>query len=93
MKKIGWSVCLVLIGGCASYSGVVETGQGSYLITQQAATGYPGLGNMKTDLIKEATSFCSKSNKQLKINDVKETQPPYILGNYPRVELSFSCEA
>ena len=39
--------------GCALHSGVVPDGAGGYLISQQAATGFPGLGNIKADLMQE----------------------------------------
>lgn len=84
---------VMLLCGCASYTGVVPMGQGSYMIAKQQATGFPGLGNMKAELLVEADQHCAKQGKALKVLNVTETQPPYILGNYPRSEVQFACEA
>jgi hypothetical protein len=85
-------LALLPIAGCASHSGVVGVGGNSYLITKQAATGFPGLGNMKTEVIQEASAHCTTQKRQVQIGNISETQPPYILGNYPRVEVNFRCE-
>ena len=68
-------------------------GQDTYMIAKQQATGFPGLGNMKAEILVEANQHCMKQGKALKVLNVTETQPPYIFGNYPRSEIQFTCEA
>lgn len=80
------------IAACASHSGVVPTGQGGYMISKQAATGFPGLGNMKAEALQEAGAYCSGQGRGLVVTNASETQPPYAVGNYPRVEVHFRCE-
>lgn len=46
---------------------------------------------MKAELITEAASYCQQFGQDFKLLGVNETQPPYILGNYPRTELVFTC--
>jgi hypothetical protein len=82
---------LVVVAGCASQTGVVPNGQGSYLIAKQAATGFPGLGNLKAEALQEANQYCVNSGSELFITRATETQPPYVLGNYPRAEIEFRC--
>lgn len=81
----------LVLSGCAAASGVVPMGQDTYMASKQAATGFPGLGNMKAELLTEANEFCSFRGKVMTVTNVVETQPPYIFGNYPRSEVQFRC--
>jgi hypothetical protein len=92
MKYFYSILLLSLLTACASYSGIVPAGGNTYVVTKQQATGLPGLGNLKTELLIDAKEFCDKTGRSLRVLDDKETQAPYILGNYPRVELTFACE-
>ena len=69
----------------------LEAGSGAYFIEKQQATGAPGLGNLRAEVYNEANAFCRQSYADMKVLSFSETKPPYILGNYPRVSLSFSC--
>lgn len=93
MKKSAGMACLAVatLVGCASNSGVIALGQDSYMISKQQATGFPGLGNITAENIAEATSHCSKLGKRFEVVDIKESRPPYILGNYPRSDVRFTC--
>ena len=92
MKKLaGIVVASLSIGACASHTGIVEMGQDTYMIAKQQATGFPGLGNMKAEIIGEASRHCAGLGKKIQIVSTHETQPPYILGNYPRSEIQFMC--
>lgn len=84
---------LLTISGCASHTGVVPIGRDTFMIAKQQATGFPGLGNMKAEIIAEASLHCSSLGKEFQIVSTYETQPPYILGNYPRSEIQFMCLA
>jgi hypothetical protein len=81
----------LMVGACASHTGVVALGQDNYLIAKQQGTGFPGLGNMKAEIIVEGTNHCASLGKQFELVSSQETQPPYILGNYPRSEIQFKC--
>jgi len=61
------------------------------MVAKQQATGFPGLGNMKAELIGEASQYCTAAGKEFQLVSTQETQPPYILGNYPRSEIQFMC--
>ena len=61
------------------------------MLAKQQATGFPGLGNMKAEIIGEGSRYCAGLGKQFQIVSTHETQPPYILGNYPRSEIQFMC--
>jgi hypothetical protein len=50
----GWFLRFIRpYAGVASQTGVVPNGQGGYLIAKQAATGFPGLGNLKAEAMGE----------------------------------------
>jgi hypothetical protein len=78
---------------CASHTGVVALGNDRFMLAKQQATGFPGLGNMKAEIIQEGTQHCASLGKQFELVSAQETQPPYILGNYPRSEIQFRCVA
>jgi hypothetical protein len=81
----------LIVAGCASQTGVVPNGQGGYLIAKQAATGFPGLGNLKAEAMGEANQYCQGQGRDFLLTNGTETQPPYVFGNYPRAEISFQC--
>lgn len=85
--------CVFLLSACASYSGIQSTGADSYFVSRQAATGFHGLGSMRADLYAEGAHHCAQQGKEFRLLKSEETKPPYILGNYPRVEIHFACLA
>lgn len=91
LKTVASFTLLLALFGCASHSGVVQMGKDTYLIAKQQATGFPGLGNIKAEIIAEGSAYCRGINKEFQIVSVNETKPPYILGNYPRSEITFMC--
>ena len=91
MKKLSIAALSVFLSACASHTGVVSIGKDTYMVAKQAATGFPGLGNLKAEIIAEGSSHCMKLGKQFQLVSTQETQPPYILGNYPRSEIQFMC--
>jgi hypothetical protein len=68
-------------------------GKDTFMIAKQQATGFPGLGNLKAEIIAEGSRYCASLGKDFQIVSAQETQPPYVLGNYPRSEIQFMCLA
>jgi len=66
-------------------------GKNTYMISKQAATGFTGLGTLKAEAIREASAFCEQTNKRVKVNSFIDGKPPFVLGNFPRTEIYFSC--
>jgi len=93
--RLGFAIVAVSLGalGCASNAGIVPMGKGLFMAAKQQATGFPGLGNMKAELLADAAKHCAASGTELEVVSTQETQPPYILGNYPRSEIQFRCVA
>lgn len=80
-----------LLMGCAATSNITPMGRNTFLMTKQAATGFPGLGNMKAEVLTEANAHCVQLKKTMEVVSTSESRPPFILGNYPRVEVQFTC--
>ena len=92
MRVFAGSLLAAVVASCASHTGVVPNGQGGYLIAKQAATGFPGLGNLKAEALTEANQYCASQGREFVLTNASETQPPYALGNYPRTEIEFRCK-
>ncbi len=84
-------IVLLTLAGCASNSGVVQMGSDNYFISKQAASGFTGLGSLRGDAMRDAYAQCSKSGKSVQVTNTSESKPPYLLGNFPRVDITFRC--
>ena len=80
-----------IASGWAARSGVVQVGDGRFLVTRQAATGLSGLGTLKADAVREAEAYCKALGKGVEVMRADESKPPYVLGNFPRAEIEFAC--
>ena len=81
----------VLLSACASNSGVVQMGNNTYFISKQAATGFTGLGKLRGDAMRDAYTQCSKTGKSVEVTNTDQSHPPFIFGNFPRVDITFRC--
>ncbi len=84
------TMALFLIG-CATNTGVVPIGKDTYMVSRQAASGFSGSGNLKSEAFREANQFCINQVKSLQVVNTSETNPPYVLGNFPKAEIQFMC--
>jgi hypothetical protein len=82
---------ILLFNGCAEHSDVYPSGSNTYSISNQASTGFSGLQDIRTEAYKEADHYCKNLKKTFEVIEELTTEPPYILGNYPRITLKFEC--
>ena len=81
----------------AVYSGETVTldtptsGAESYRLFQQGATGFVSLRSVRSDVEGLASAHCDRKGKVMHGLVETDAKPPYILGNFPRVELVFEC--
>ena len=80
-----------LLCGCAANSGVISTGQNTFVVSRQAATGFSGSGNLKAEALSEASQYCTNQQKSVSVVNVREAQPPFLWGNFPKAEVQFTC--
>ena len=91
MKLATLLISSLILFGCAIHSGVVPIGQDTYMVSRQAASGFTGMGSLKADAFQEASQYCISQNKKIQVVNTNESQPPYVMGNFPRAEIQFMC--
>jgi hypothetical protein len=62
-----------------------------YRIFQQGATGFVPMSSIRQDLEDQAERFCARQGKKMIVLGSNYSKPPYILGNFPRMELIFAA--
>lgn len=92
MKNAVLLFSAVFISGCATTStGAVSTGENTFLVSRQAGAFPSGREPLLTEALAEASAKCASLNKSLKVISTAENPGPYILGNYPKATVMFSC--
>jgi hypothetical protein len=66
-------------------------GSDEYRVFHQGSSGFVSLQSVRADAEQRATEFCDRKGKAIKPLREMTSKPPYILGNFPRVELIFEC--
>jgi hypothetical protein len=64
----------------------------AYRIFHQAATGFVSIQSIRESAEKRAIKFCGRKNKVMQTLSEHTSSPPHIFGNFPRIEIVFSCE-
>jgi hypothetical protein len=66
-------------------------GVAEYRVFQEGSTGFVSIQSVRSDAEQRAMAFCDDTGKtMLSLRETTAT-PPYILGNFPRVEIIFGC--
>jgi len=81
----------VLTSCATTSSGIIAAGKNTYVISRQEGAFPSGNKPLLAEAISEANVFCSTQNKEVKIVDTHERSGPFILGNYPKATVTFSC--
>jgi len=61
-----------------------------FRIYQRASSGFTPLQSLRSDLEKRAFKFADQQGKSFLVLGERISQPPYILGNFPRIEIVFA---
>lgn len=61
-----------------------------YRIYQRAATGFVTIGSLRESVEDRAEKFATRQGKGMVVLGEKISQPPYIFGNFPRIEIVFA---
>lgn len=61
-----------------------------YRIYHRAATGFVSIQSIREAAEQRATEFASRQGRSFVVLGEKISQPPYILGNFPRIEIVFA---
>jgi putative oligomerization/nucleic acid binding protein len=74
-------------------TGTAAPGNEAYRVFIQGATGFVGIQSVRDDAEQRAKEFCGRKDKVMESLSETTAKPPYILGNFPRVEIVFDCIA
>src|SRR5688572_29419475 len=61
-----------------------------YRIYHRASTGFVSIQSIREAAEQRATEFAGRQGKSFVVLGEKISQPPYILGNFPRIEIVFA---
>lgn len=86
------SIVVFLIYGCATTTtGPVAAGKNTYVMSRQEGAFPSGSEPLLAEVLTEASIFCASLSKEVKLINTHENPGPYILGNYPKATITFSC--
>jgi len=57
----------------------------------QGATGYVPISALREDVEDRAQKFCERQGKHMVLLGEEISKPPYIFGNFPRIEIVFAA--
>lgn len=78
--------------GCATKTtGPIPAGENTYVITRQEGAFPSGSEPLLAEALGEANEFCSNQGKVFDLVDTYQNAGPFVLGNYPKATVTFSC--
>ena len=82
---------VVLAAGCATpNTGIVPIGSGVYMASKFGTMVTFSSGEVKAELYRDATQFCSKTGKQ--VAPLSSTSTDSVMATYASAEIQFRCE-
>ena len=82
----------LLVAGCATQTiGPTPAGENTYVVERKEGAFPTGGKPLLAEALAEANKFCSASEKQMKLISSYESSGPFIMGNYPKATVTFSC--
>jgi hypothetical protein len=92
MKRIFFVVTALALVGCATTStGPISAGPDTFVVSRQAGAFPSGREPLLAEALAEASAKCASLGKTMKLVSTAENPGPYILGNYPKATVIFSC--
>lgn len=61
-----------------------------FTLYEKGATGFVTISSLRSNLERRAEIFANRQNKSIIILGEKISEPPYILGNFPRIQIVFA---
>lgn len=68
-----------------------KSGGEEFRVFRQAGTGFSSLQSVRDDAEQRMTEFCDRKSRVAQPLRERTSVPPHILGNFPRMEIIFSC--
>ena len=61
-----------------------------YTLYERGATGFVPIQTLRSSLERRAEMFAERQNKSIIVLGERMSEPPYILGNFPRIQIVFA---
>jgi hypothetical protein len=61
-----------------------------YTLYQRAASGFESIESIRSQVERRAEIFANRQNKSIVVLGENISEPPYILGNFPRIQIVFA---
>jgi putative hemolysin len=90
--KIITIAAAVLLTGCATQTGVIPTGQDTYMVLRQGTGFWASPSTLSAEATREAADYCAKKGQVLTIISTREQPVGMRPGAYPEGEVRFSCK-
>lgn len=68
------------------------SGTTQYRVFSQGGSGFVSISAVRSDAESRADEFCKQENKVARTLSEQMSTPPYILGNFPKMEIIFICD-
>jgi hypothetical protein len=88
-KLIAAAGVAALLAGCTTTTGVVDLGDGAYMLGTHGGVGWSG-SSVKADLIKEAQDRCAKEGKKFRL--LSDQSVDASMSVYASAEIKFRCD-
>jgi putative oligomerization/nucleic acid binding protein len=72
-------------------TGRASPGNQAYRVFIQGSSGFVSIQSVRDDAEQRAKDFCSRKGKEMESLSETVATPPFILGNFPRIEIVFDC--
>jgi hypothetical protein len=80
-----------IYGGKTSSINAELPGVPKHRVFHQGSTGFTSVETIRNSAMKRVDDFCDRSGMSPYLIQETTSTPPHILGNWPRVEIIFSC--
>lgn len=85
-------IACLLLAACATRStGPIAAGPDTFVVSRQAGAFPSGNEPLLAEALAEANGKCAGMGKTMKLLNSQENSGPFILGNYPKATVTFSC--
>jgi hypothetical protein len=88
---ITMSIILLLTGCATTTTGPTPAGKNTYVMSRQEGAFPSGSEPLLAEVLGQANIFCTNQDKEVNLINSHENSGPYILGNYPKATITFSC--
>ena len=92
MKQLPPLFLLLAVSACATTTtGPVPAGPDTFMISRQEGAFPTGREPLLAEAIEGANKHCASLDKKMKLVSTNENSGPFVLGNYPKATVVFSC--